>query len=109
MRYETDFFSFEFCKNKLNLENRLADDFVEFGRSGKVWTRRDVINGLSAITEDKPYEISNFQADMLSETVVLARYISLNKESGEKALRSSVWVKNNGGWKIRFHQGTAVP
>ena len=50
------------------------------------------------------YEISNFDINPLSDTVILATYqIVVNKS---KSLRSSIWVLEDRDWKVKFHQGT---
>ena len=53
--------------------------------------------------------IEAFTAAPLSGHVVLVTYRSIARAPGvpaRHALRSSVWVRRDGRWLIRFHQGT---
>tara|TARA_Y100000588_G_C14069674_1_gene845235 strand:- start:52 stop:921 length:870 start_codon:yes stop_codon:yes gene_type:complete len=88
-----------------HLSNTLADDFMEFGSSGKIHLKDDVINWLSQeISFD--YEIMDFKVQILSENTVLSTYrIRLNNRF---SLRSSVWVLKDLGWQLKFHQGTTI-
>ncbi len=79
----------------------IADDFLEFGRSGRVWTRdaiRDVLEGPPC----SPGPIDGFDVTELAEGVALVTYRTAD------ANRSSIWVRRDGRWQMRFHQGTAT-
>ena len=85
------------------LNQLLADDFFEFGSSGKVWHKEgDYNNGLS----NREMILSEFEIRFLSEAAVLATYRIHDKTRLQKTLRSSIWRNNNGTWKMIFHQGT---
>ena len=90
----------------------LADDFLEFGASGRVW-RRDEILDLLASEQYAPPVLEDFACHRIADEAVLVTYrtIRVNAENGlrETALRSSVWTKRAGKWVIRFHQGTRIP
>ena len=82
----------------------LADDFFEFGSSGKKHTKDDVMLWL---VKEAPfmYEISEFNIQPLTDKVVLATYqIQLNHSH---SLRSSLWVLQDNCWQLKFHQGTS--
>ncbi len=81
------------------LMSLIAEDFVEFGRSGRVWTR-DSIGELLEGPPGAPVEIDRFGVAPLGSAVVLVTYRASN------ANRSSVWVRRDGRWQLRFHQGT---
>jgi hypothetical protein len=87
----------------------LTDDFVEFGSSGRVWTRDSTLNLLGTETYTPP-EVEDFACRMLSLKLVLATYRAVRKDAttGERTvtLRSSLWTKETGTWKMCFHQGT---
>jgi hypothetical protein len=90
----------------------LADDFIEFGSSGLVWTRDSTLELLA--TEPATYEapaVEDFACRLVGENVALATYRAVRmKATGERAatLRSSIWTKKSGNWKICFHQGTQI-
>jgi hypothetical protein len=58
------------------------------------------------LSEDKKFDIMQFQLDKLSENVILAHYISHDKDDNSYALRTSIWKKEDKEWKLYFHQGT---
>ena len=84
---------------------RFADDFVEFGRSGRIYTRDQIIH-----TESAPIDatLSNLQIRRIDENSVLITYDSAAVYEGsiEYARRSSIWSRTQSGWVMRFHQGT---
>ncbi len=86
------------------LDDLIDEDFVEIGRSGRVWDRAAVI-GLLAGPPDLAVRIADFAVTMLRDDIALATYTT----TPDPALRSSLWVRRGGRWRIRFHQGTARP
>jgi hypothetical protein len=96
--------------NSDRLRELLADDFVEFGSSGRLWTRQTIIDSLAAEKDFSAPSIEDFECKLLSEDVALVTYRTVRKDanSGEwlESLRSSVWTQKDGHWQIRFHQGT---
>jgi hypothetical protein len=92
------------------LRELLAEDFLEFGSSGRVWTRKSIIDLLATELNFLPPAIEEFQCTFLSEKVALVTYRTARTDAktGERlcSLRSSVWTRQDGEWKMRFHQGT---
>jgi hypothetical protein len=92
------------------LRQLLSDDFVEFGSSGRVWTRKTIIDFLATETNFFAPAIEEFECTFLSEKVALVTYrtVRTDGKTGERlcSLRSSVWTRQDGEWKMRFHQGT---
>jgi hypothetical protein len=89
----------------------LADDFVEHGASGQVWTKADVIVGLlsEAFVTRRIYD---FDVRWLSVDIALATYrCGTASVDGVEffSLRSSIWRKRPDGWQMVFHQGTKIP
>ncbi|HEY3703427.1 MAG TPA: nuclear transport factor 2 family protein [Terracidiphilus sp.] len=93
------------------LRQLLAEDFLEFGSSGRIWTRKSIIEMLACETSFQPPAIEEFQVNFLAEKVALVTYRTVRTEpkTGERlvcSLRSSIWVRHEGEWRMRFHQGT---
>ncbi len=86
------------------LRGLLHPDFLEYGASGRVWTRDGVLQGLAA---DPTLDGTgaNFTATPLADDVVL---VTFRLTGGQlTSLRSSIWVRcEDGQWRVRFHQGT---
>jgi len=93
----------------------LADDFVEFGSSGTIYTDKQKI--IESLQDSPPLRasLSDFQAKLLGPDVALTTYrLVKHNESRphmKHSLRSSVWKLMDGRWQLVFHQGTptAVP
>lgn len=89
----------------------LAEGFFEFGSSGRVWTREETLE-LLATEEYQPPAMEDFKCEWIAESVALVTYrtVRTDAESGLRsaALRSSLWVKQSGEWRVRFHQGTKM-
>jgi len=82
----------------------LADDFEEYGSSGRVFRKSDVI---SAADFDTVYALSDFAFTDIAKGVTLVKYKSV--VSGQPSLRSSIWVKASGAWQLLHHQATVFP
>ena len=48
----------------------------------------------------------NFTLKQIKEDIVIVHYISLDRDSGTSAVRTSIWIKVDCDWKMYFHQGT---
>ena len=89
-------------------ERVFAPDFFEFGRSGRIYSREEMISTeILAIQARLP--LLNFKVRVLDETTVQTTYISeVQYAEIERANRSSIWSKTMHGWQLRFHQGTPI-
>ena len=85
--------------------NLLADEFVEFGSSGRTFDKRETVEILK---HERPLErtVANFRARRLASGVVLVTYDLLSTEQRVHSLRSSIWKRIDGRWQMVFHQGT---
>ncbi|MEH2199318.1 nuclear transport factor 2 family protein [Nostoc sp.] len=100
-------------KSAKDVMDLLADEFIEFGSSGRVFNKQQIIDSL----QNEPIElvaqrsITEFKTLVLATGVILVTYHIVRHLSGEQpvhSLRSSIWKFNNDRWKIIFHQGTLV-
>ena len=89
------------------MDKVLASDFFEFGRSGRTYKREETLSGSRPQTINIKFPLRNFSIALIDTNVALVTYISeVMYEEMEVANRSSIWLKNADGWKIKFHQGT---
>lgn len=88
------------------LAGLIADDFVEFGASGRTWTAASIRELLAGATAPEPVEIEDFEVAELVGGVMLATF---RIGGPTPSNRSSIWVRRAGRWSIRFHQGTPRP
>lgn len=84
----------------------LHDDFIEFGGTGRVYNKRIL---LDMLRNEKPSTvvIRDFSVRQLSSDTALVTYRSVG-QTGQEARRSSVWVRQDGVWRMAFHQGTRI-
>jgi hypothetical protein len=100
-------------RDRARVSALLADDFVEFGSSGRVWSRSEILDLLEKEENYAQPAIEDFACRQLADTAVVVTYrtVRTDKKTGEHtiALRSSIWSKESekaGKWRLRFHQGT---
>jgi hypothetical protein len=84
------------------LTSLIADDFLEFGSSGRVWTAESIREALE-VPPGEPLPVLDFEVAVLADDVVLATYRTPGPPDVD---RSSIWVRRDGRWQVRFHQGT---
>ncbi len=87
----------------------LAEEFIEFGSSGRIFHREQIIEGLQS-EPTRQRSLTNFRTSTLAPDVVLATYRVIRhgptEEPPEHSLRSSIWKLIDGRWRMLFHQGT---
>ena len=96
----------------MRLKQLLHPEFHEVGRSGRSYNREAILNFLTAQESQPEVASERFSASELGSEVVLLTYRSAHIEQSKTlvnhTLRSSVWLKKNVGWQLRYHQGTAA-
>lgn len=87
----------------------LSSDFQEFCRFGDVYDRDHLI-GSSTDQIEVEFPFDAFEAEALSEDVVLITYENTVTANGssQRARRSSIWVLTDGEWRLRFQQATTL-
>jgi len=96
-------------RDRRRVSELLTEDFLEFGSSGRVWTREQILEFLE--TENyQPPAMEVFKCALIADGVALVTYRTVRTDavtSGKATtLRSSLWTKESGTWRVRFHQGT---
>jgi hypothetical protein len=110
-RLEEELLAAEVGSSPEKLADLLADDFIEFGRSGRVYDKRQTIEALvgeAGGPEAAERAASHFHANELAEGAVLLTYRSTRHEASgaTHSLRSSIWAWRDERWQMVFHQGT---
>ncbi len=89
----------------------LADDFIEIGSSGRIFDKQATIDGLQ---HESSVEIllTDYRARILAPDVILFTYRAIRSASAPaqatQSLRSSIWKRLDGRWRLVFHQGTPI-
>ncbi len=91
----------------------LADNFIEFGASGRVFDKASILEDLQNESPRPASILTDFALRELSPTIILATYRATRLDSNgapvSQSRRSSIWAHVNGQWQITFHQGTPIP
>ena len=94
----------------VRLGELLHPDFFEIGRSGRSYSRSEV---LAEFARQPPhYEVwsQDFRVESISDHLALLTYRSAHVVEGKTlerhTLRASLWQRREQGWCLRFHQGT---
>jgi hypothetical protein len=91
----------------------LADNFIEFGGSGRVFDKASILEDLKNEPPRPASLLTNFKTRELAPGVILATYKAtrrnINGEIIGRSWRSSLWTNIDGRWQITFHQGTPIP
>jgi hypothetical protein len=99
--------------NPALLASLIADDFLEFGSSGRSFGKTSILEDLKNELPRPTTTLSDFAARPLAEDVYLVTYRTTRRNpSGEPiaaAWRSSIWRKRHEHWQVIFHQGTPTP
>jgi hypothetical protein len=88
-------------------EQRFAADFFEFGRSGRVYTREQIIR-VDSLPINAVLPLPNLAIRLIDKNTAQVTYDSQVKYDSvvEYGKRSSIWSRIESGWVMRFHQGT---
>jgi hypothetical protein len=93
------------------LDALLADDFVEFGSTGLIYTKQSVLERLPKNTDTVVFNVSDFTTKRLAEDIMMANFKTeriINDTEKMVSLRTSLWRNNGGHWQMFFHQGTLL-
>lgn len=117
---KNDFFALETALHKRHIRGSptavselLADEFIEFGSSGRVFNKSTIIAALKDEVGDLKVSVENFAVRELAPTLVLVTYTAAKPShypgATIRVLRSSIWQLINARWQMVFHQGTKIP
>ena len=104
----------EVRRSAKRINDLLANDFVEFGMFGKIYSKQDIVELLPNSEEEKfeKYDASEFQTrEIAVDTVLLTYKASIDFLKNNEiiwTLRCSIWQKRGENWQMIFHQGTVI-
>ena len=97
-------------RDPVRLEALLHPEFEEIGRSGRRFSRREILAELAPTDPFPAVVSSDYALTALGDDVALLTYRSAHVGDAGRlyrhSLRSSIWVRTSGRWRVRFHQGT---
>ena len=100
----------EVRRDRRKLDALLHPRFREFGRSGRIYDRPEVLDEFSEQPQSHKVWSQEYRVEPLAEDAALLTYKSAhigNDGSLERhTIRSSLWLHTVKGWQMLFHQGT---
>jgi hypothetical protein len=96
------------CRNnRARVLELLAPDFTEVGASGHVWDLTSTLEMLASEPEDEEeIQVIELSGRIIADGFILARWDSLH--GGRRARRTSLWRREEDGWRLVHHQGTLL-
>lgn len=85
----------------------LHPEFIEIGRSGRRWSRDEIIIGLAQQQDRVAPDADDWMFQDVGPALVLVTY-RLRSATGISR-HASLWDLSGGGPALRYHQGTVVP
>jgi hypothetical protein len=108
-RLEAELVSPEVWQSRAELESRMAPDFIEINSAGIL--DREALISLILGADPGVWHTEDYVARQLAPTVVLLTYRHLVDDDGGDpmlAVRSSIWCRDDGEWRMALHQSTRV-
>lgn len=108
-RLEESLWQAECRYDNVLMDKIFAVDFFEFGRSGRTYSRTEMMFEEGTFNEiAATLPLPEFHARYITDDVIQTTYISKVVYDGETLCgnRSSIWSRIDGAWQLRFHQGT---
>lgn len=95
-------------RDRARLLELLAPDFMEVGTSGRVWDLDGTLKLLDSQANDgDEIEVTELTGRMLADGFILVHWASACQ--GRRARRTSLWRRDEDGWRQVHHQGTILP
>lgn len=93
-------------RDSARLRELLHPEFVEVGRSGRLWSRDETIAALAHEPDRETPATSEWALHSVAPGFTLVTYVVSRPEGDSR--HSSLWVMRGGQLQIRFHQGTFI-
>jgi hypothetical protein len=100
-----------FSTNKSDVERLLHPEFREVEESGRSFNFDEIVSSMDNAkhSEERVHSQDYELINLSSNTALLLYKSALLKPTGEYSCfvkRSSIWVKSDGQWQMKYHQGT---
>ena len=100
----------EFGTSRADFERMTTEAFWETGASGRRYSRKCVLDELEkrySSPHEDIWETRDFHCRRLADDIYLLTYTLLQNHQ-RLTRRATIWQSTPEGWKIVYHQGTAV-
>ncbi len=99
-------------RSREQMDRLLAQEFVEFGSSGRIYDKQSIMHTLTQSESMEDFQIEDFIMVTESDDTALVSYSCIARSADGDVTRisnrSSLWKLIDGRWQMAFHQGTSV-
>jgi len=99
-------------RSREQMDRLLAQEFVEFGSSGRIYDKQSIMHALTQSESMEDFQIEDFNMVTESDDTALVSYSCIARSADGDVIRlsnrSSLWKLIDGRWQMAFHQGTSV-
>lgn len=96
--------------DRARMDALLHPDFVEVGRTGRIWSRAETLDEITSADAAPTIHADDVAVTALADGVALVTYrsahVGADGARDRWSRRSSLWLRVEGTWRLRFHQGT---
>ena len=90
------------------LDRWLDPEFTEIGKSGRLWTRDEILDDLLT-TDQSDYAEAELTEPLVRELAPHCNLLTYVVQIGDRrSRRSSIWRFRDGHWRMAFNQGTPL-
>lgn len=110
-KFEWELLEYNTRHNPKRIDELLADDFFECGKTGSMFGKKECLESLQKEPKEKIFEASDMEVHMLSEAFAQTRFLCKIQNPWENpttSFRTSLWRKTEKWWQMFFHQGTII-
>jgi len=93
-------------RDRVRVGELLHPDFVEIGRSGRLWTKDDIVAALAAEQGRVAPDADEWSFREVGPALILVTYRITTPAGGSR--HSSLWDVGGTTPVLRFHQGTPI-
>lgn len=105
-RLELELMDPDVRKDREKVSALLAEEFREFGSSGRAWSRAAILDLLATEPWQSAPVVEEFEMQRIAMDAALVTYRTVRSQ--QATLRSSIWMLREGLWQMVFHQGTRM-
>jgi ribonuclease HI len=102
IRLEKSFLTDEVRADPASVAALLHPDWIEVGKSGRVWTKADK---LAEVSPGLGTDFELIKVERIAPEVIMVQWRGLSDRGNSR--RVSVWVRDGNRWLMRYQQGTA--
>lgn len=105
LELEKKMFKYRYMNDIEWLDKTIHNNFIECGKSGIFFNKKETMESLNGCTEDRKIEVYNYECEKIDKNTYLVHYIT--KSENLLIYRTSIWVMED-CLKLFFHQASKL-